>query len=136
MYTSPAEVQITVGSNQIQDAYVAAFKKRYGIEPFIETDDLTTFSFLCKNFGLEEGKRTVEHYLTMNDQWFVTKAHDVRSIRGNLNKIRAGMGHPKQHGEIRMNIPLTCDKCHQPFLWLGTAEQLDKEPRLCKECIW
>lgn len=134
MYTAPAEVQIVVGSNQIQDAYMAAFNKRYGVDPFVETDDLTTFSFLSKNFGMERGREIVTHYLTMNDQWFLTKAHDVRSIRGNINKILAGLGKPTANEQIRMAIKLTCDSCFKPFKWTGSTDELNNKPRLCSEC--
>jgi hypothetical protein len=131
MYTSPAEVTITRNAGLVQDAYEAAYKKRYNSSPFIETEDLVVFVFLSKNFGLEQGKALVEHYLTMNDEWFMRQAHNPRTLRKDVNKVIADHGIKKSRNTQSVDVAMRvwCDWCGADTI----ASEAD-EFRLCTSC--
>lgn len=67
--------------------YCESFKKRYTTNPVIDGKSTGIAKRLIKSIGLSRAKTLVQSYLTMNDQWFITKAHDLQTFEGSLNKI-------------------------------------------------
>lgn len=136
MYTSPKEVEIVRNSGLIQNDYCKHWATRYHSEPFIENDDLTAFAFLAKNFGLEKGKEIVRQYLRMNDDWFLKNVHSPKVLRNNINKILPEVGKRIDQPKILIKTPISCDKCHEYFDWLGDPADLAIAEKLrpCPKC--
>jgi hypothetical protein len=140
LYTSPKEVEITRNSNLIQDAYIAAYKERYKVEPFIETEDLQVFTFLSKNFGLDRGSAIAKHYVSMQDEWFGKQAHNANTLRKNIQKVVADLGLREDKKNTSKGIvirtSMSCDKCHTYFDFIGAAEDLARPSfaRMCHTC--
>lgn len=139
MYTSPNEVLVTKNSNLIQDAYCQAYKAKYKVEPFVETEDLVVFSFLSKNFGLERGSAIARHYLTMLEEWFLKNAHNPTVLRKNVQKVIADLG-TKEASKASLgrdiSTHLSCDNCHKDFIWVGNPDELARSSylRACEDC--
>jgi hypothetical protein len=60
----------------------------YNINPVCYGQQAGAAKNIIKAIGLERAKIYAEAYLQMKDSWFVTKAHDLVTFAGNLNKIK------------------------------------------------
>lgn len=76
-----------VGVRDFVSSYCEAFKKRYTTNPIVDGRSSGIAKRIVKSLGLPKAKALVESYLTMNDQWFITKGHDLQTFEGSLNKI-------------------------------------------------
>lgn len=68
--------------------YCEVYKDRYTINPPINGKATGVMSRLGKDFSLDKGKKLISTFLTMNDQFFIAKAHDLATFENNLNKIQ------------------------------------------------
>jgi DNA-binding transcriptional regulator YhcF (GntR family) len=67
--------------------YCEAYKAKYKTNPVIDGRAAGIAQRIVKSIGLEKAKLFIERYLEMNDQWFITKHHDLHTFEGNLNKV-------------------------------------------------
>ena len=136
MHPHPKEVEITRNADELANCFIRFWRKRYGTTPHIESDDLSVFSFLSKNFGLEKGSQVIEGYIASNEEWFLKQAHSPSALRKNINRVLAEYGQSIRRGApngIQISAPLTCDKCYGKFNWIGDPERIDRL-RLCQKC--
>lgn len=69
------------------DTYKKAFSQRYGAEPPLTEKDTAQAKALTKSLGVERAKALIETYLSMNDEWFLTRGHDLHTFLNNLNLV-------------------------------------------------
>lgn len=68
--------------------YCETYRSRYGTNPIIKPQDGKALKTLGENLGGEKAKQLITSYLSMNNAWFVTKAHDITTMLQNLNQIQ------------------------------------------------
>lgn len=70
-------------------AYSTAYKARYGeaARPSLDGKTVGLIKQFVQDTPIERAVLLVETFLTMNDAWFITKAHDFGTFRENLTKI-------------------------------------------------
>lgn len=137
MYTSLKEVEITRDAEAIREAYSEAFAARYHTPPFLEFDDGPVFSFLSKNFGKERGKKIAQHYVRMQDEWFLKNAHSAQVLKKNAAKVIADLGvweHYRTSGRgLVIRCEVACDECGRYFQWRGDPSKVG-DRRECGGC--
>lgn len=74
-------------SGPANDLYKELWKQKYGAEAPFGGKEAGQISTLVKSYGLEKTKQYIEAFLQMNDQWFLTKRHDLGSLTTNLNAV-------------------------------------------------
>lgn len=69
--------------------YCEGWKARYNSprSPSVGPKEFSILKKLIKEQGGDRARVLVEAYLQMPDSWFVTKAHDLPTMIGNLNKV-------------------------------------------------
>lgn len=77
------------GARDFIAAYIRAYQRTYGAEarPPITGKVAGQVKRLLADVPLERAIALVEMYLTMDDPWFRTKAHDITTFSENLTKI-------------------------------------------------
>lgn len=69
-------------------AYAAAYRTRYGVEP---VRNQTVNSLLCRlvaKLGQDEAPKVAAFYLTHSGQWYVSKMHPVNLLVADAEKLR------------------------------------------------
>lgn len=76
-------------ANSLIALYCELWKRRYDSprSPDIGGASSKQFKILLRDFGENRAKALIEAYLQMPDSWFVTKRHDVFTLRANLNAV-------------------------------------------------
>lgn len=69
--------------------YCDQWRERYRAKksPVILPQHAKALKGLLEQVGIDRGKSLIDGYLSMPDQWFVTKSHDIPTLIGNLNKV-------------------------------------------------
>lgn len=81
--------------NELVAAYCEAYKSRYGVYPIVQGASAGAAKRLSQGpVPISQLVELVRVYLTMDDQWFLTKRHDLAIFEQNLNavKIKAETG--------------------------------------------
>lgn len=67
--------------------YCELYKAKFQVNPVCNGIQAAAATRIIKAVGLENAKLYTPAYLKMQDQWFKTKAYDLVTFAGNLNKI-------------------------------------------------
>lgn len=67
--------------------YCEAYKAKYTTNPVIDGRASGTAVRILKDVPLEKAQNLIKCYLEMNDQWFITRGHDLITFEQNLNKV-------------------------------------------------
>lgn len=67
--------------------YCSLWKKRYGTNPIVRGKEAGIAKRLAGDLGTEKASRLIEAYLSMSDQWFLQKRHDLGTFEANLNAV-------------------------------------------------
>jgi hypothetical protein len=82
--TAPASEQ----HSSLVQHFASTYRARYDVEPPITPKAAGQLTYLGKSLGFEGAKEYITAYLEMNDQWFLTKHHEVGVLLDNLNKVQ------------------------------------------------
>lgn len=87
-------------SSQFIGAYVLAYRKRYGekARPDIGGKVQGGIKRLLGGMPLERACEMIQVFLQMDDQWFLTKAHDFGTFEQNLTKVGLALDTGKSGG--------------------------------------
>ena len=77
----PANINLVIA------AYCDAWKSKYGDNPPIGGKEAGIIKSLVKDFGLDRSIKILQAYLNMPDSWFITKRHDLVTLKANLNSV-------------------------------------------------
>lgn len=136
------EVRQVKDQDRLVEVYVASYEKRYRIKPILSAVDRTVLTDLNRGLGFARTKAIVEHYLKMDNEWFVTKAHDLDTLKKNLNVINADFGlrtSKPHHGKAVIVTTAYCDnpKCRtygqRKIMEVPIDHNFDRR-LLCNEC--
>jgi len=75
------------GTNLLIGHYSNLWSAKYKAQTPITGKSVGCFKTLVKDHGLEKATRFVDAFLQMNDQWFVTKRHDIATLLININAV-------------------------------------------------
>lgn len=67
--------------------YCEVWKLKYKTNPAYDAKGSKNLKSFCEKNGLDKTKELLTTYLQMNDQWFLTKTHDITTFLSNLNKV-------------------------------------------------
>lgn len=73
--------------NIVISRYCDLWKERYNASAPISAKDAGLVKNLVKDFGAAKVIEYIEAYLQMPDAWFVTKRHDIPTLKMNLNAV-------------------------------------------------
>ena len=68
-------------------AYCEAYKAKYEFSPLI-ADQAGSAKNIVKALGFAKATELIDPYLSMTDAWFLTKRHDLHTMKSNLNAIK------------------------------------------------
>ena len=134
-------VQELKQSSHLADLYSKKFKERYGTEPVFPLDNahLTTFKDIQKIAG-KKAPQLIEHYLGMNDEWFIKQGHSTECLKKSITQVNASYGtkaRSTNHGKIVIKTEVTCDKCFKHYqLEIEPKHLFDGTARHCELCSW
>jgi hypothetical protein len=74
-------------STQTWDAYSEAYFKRYGVSPLRGAKVNKLLCSLVDQIGLENAPHVAAYYVTLDDQWYQKKSHDVPTLIQNAQGI-------------------------------------------------
>lgn len=69
-------------------AYCEAYKTRYKTNPLVPDDQLGIVRSIVKAAGNARAPDYAREYLSMTDGWFLTKRHDLATLKANLNAVK------------------------------------------------
>ena len=69
-------------------AYCEAYKTRYKTNPLVPDDQLGIVRSIVKAAGNARAPDYAREYLAMTDGWFLTKRHDLATLKANLNAVK------------------------------------------------
>lgn len=67
--------------------YCDRWKIRYGTYPTFQDKDAKNLKRFAESVGLARAKDLIGSFLLMNDQWYLTKRHDIQTFLNNLNAV-------------------------------------------------
>jgi len=78
-------------ASKVIAVYCESFKKRYGVNPTLDGKAVGILKSLSRELGTQRAIDCCSVYLQMGDQWFVTRNHDVATLKSNLTKVGAAL---------------------------------------------
>jgi len=110
------EVELTRQSQSLLDAYTKAYKARYSIDPVMRLDssDQTILRDICRHTGNDRALDLVTHYLTMDNEFFLERGHNLETLKKCLSTVNASLGKAKQsrfHKACHILTYMYCDSC-------------------------
>lgn len=84
----------TEGGKALSDViavFCAAWKARYGSRPDLLGKDRSLLKGLAKDLGAVRSTALIQHYLTMDNPWFVQQQHDVTTLHLRHRTVSADM---------------------------------------------
>lgn len=142
----PSQSQAKIGevldlknADKATEAYCKAYEKRYKTRPILSParSDQTILKDLTRSMGLAKVIELLEHYLTMDNEWFITKAHSLDVFKKDLNSVNSDLGlrKSKQPGSgLKMQMRFHCDKCGKAFQLVVPLNYNFDRRTLCGEC--
>lgn len=79
------------GVEDCLEEYRHSFSLRYHGRPFISPEGKNVVRSLVRELGAPLVKRALEHYVTMNDDWFLKTRHTLESLDKNANTVLASL---------------------------------------------
>jgi hypothetical protein len=67
--------------------YCAIIKDKYKFTPEVRGKDIGIIKSLVKDVGRDKAIELLKAYVSMDDQWFKTKRHDLPTLSSSLNKV-------------------------------------------------
>ena len=99
--------QKTQGS-QVWEVYHLYYQKRYGTEPVRNAMANKHCSDLVKRVGLEDAKKVVQYYVSLNDQFYVKNMHGLRyclkDCEGLVTRVRKGITMTNKKAQRAENV--------------------------------
>ena len=83
-------------ARKIKEAYIAAFKERYGIRPTFSKKEHTLVYTLMERIGHAEGLTVAANYPFYNDPWHLGKKHPFGMLISDLDKVRVELRDPRR----------------------------------------
>lgn len=79
---------LNINTQSFIKTYCILYKRKYFSNPPINGKASGISQRIVKDLGLPKALKLIETYLSMNDSWFITKAHDLATFETNLNKVQ------------------------------------------------
>ena len=132
------EVEILRQCEQLLAIYRDAFKARYILEPVSRGDqsDQAIVKDLIRQVGRDKLETLILHYLTMSDEFFLSRGHDLHTLKKCLPSVNASMGTKLSHmpkGTHILLCDLSCDICGAQYQDKVTVKDFSK-PLVCHGC--
>lgn len=125
-------------SNYLLEVYCALFNKKYNTKPVFEDsnpqfDQIKTF----KKMGAERSAAILEHYFSIEDQWFINNAYSIPCLVKNFNRVSASLGSKSSTmGKVKgMDVRIYCDHCDVSFLKTVKENHNFDDLALCPPCF-
>lgn len=98
----PSQTPTNSPSQTFVATYVKAFRKRYGekARPSLDGKVQGGIKRLLATEPIERACEMIQVFLQMDDQWFVTKAHDFETFAQNLTKVGLALDTGKERGGV------------------------------------
>lgn len=134
------EVRHQKDSDSIIEVYVEAYEKRYRVKPILAQNgvDRTVLSDLLRTLGLARLRAIIQHYLRMDNTWFVTKAHDLDTLKKNLNVVNSDLGIKQSKAPATTGLHIVtnlyCDNCQARYVATVAMNHNFDLRNLCKTC--
>lgn len=100
---TPKKASAVEGVQGVIGLYCDLWKNKYGDHPDIGGPEAGIVKNLVKDFGIEKAGAYVRSYLEMPDKWFLTKRHDLVTLKTNLNKVKHFMSTGKHVTQKEIN---------------------------------
>lgn len=110
-----AEAESVKNAGELLELYIKSYEARYHIKPVLSTlgIEFSILKNLAGQMDLKTLSELVKHYLTMNNDWFLTKGHDLDTFKKQINVINISYTGAGQ-------IELTGDA--KPVYYVGLTE--------------
>lgn len=125
--------------NRVLDAYRSSYFKRYKTEPILSQNgtDQTILKDMARSLGEQRTIDLLEHYLKMDNDWFVKKGHNLETFKREMNVVNSDMGlRASKSGNRSGNIKVffSCDGC-MVHSYIEVPFKYDWDQRtLCSNC--
>lgn len=87
----PKTVKLEEAMKIFVAAYCNAFKEKYGTRPVLDGASIAEAKRIVKGVGLERSTMLVQAYLQMDDPKYLSKCHDLLSLRMDLNRVSVAL---------------------------------------------
>jgi phage replication O-like protein O len=105
-------------------AYSLAFHKRYGVNPVRNSKVSSQIKQFVGRIGFQESPHVAAYYVTLNEQFYIKKAHGVGQLLADAEKIRT---------EWITNRPVNAQPVASVLPWFMTASGIEEKGRELNE---
>ena len=122
-----------------REVYVWEYKKRYSLPPVVADKKIAygILRDLIRAQGIDKTIALIKKYLAQNTDHYVKNKHSLRVLSDSVAAINAARASPKGLvGRVPLSISLSvyCDRCGRQFTWIGPADELGSQAKLCTPC--
>lgn len=133
------EMEIKKSEDRLTDLYIQAYEKRYGIKPVLANNgsDHTILKDLVRQLGFSTISKLVPHYLEMDNEWFVKKAHSLPVLKNEINVVNADYGMHASRAvspSQKMLVSFPCDGCRKNTAFAVPLNYNWEHKTLCRAC--